>query len=69
MKFTKIYWDQLKKNDVFRIRKYDSTVTEELLVVNNLPRKWKVTFENFVGDDTKNTLCYLDMNGFCERLQ
>ena len=70
MKFTKIYWDQLRNEDVFRIRNYDGTASEEFVVTNAQPKKWRVTCEVW---DTPGHVVYnkrfFNMNGFCERLQ
>jgi hypothetical protein len=68
MQWNKIYWDQLRTDDVFRIRNYDGTTTEEYLATQAIPRKWKCVFKPWLGEENK-TLCYLDMNGFCEVLR
>jgi len=69
MKFTKIYWDQLRSDDVFRVRNYDGTVSEECLATSALPRKWEVHYEEWLEPGVTKKKCFLDMNGFCERLQ
>jgi len=70
MKFTKIYWDQLRKDDAFRIRNYDGTVSEEFVVTDAQPKKWRLSCE--AGGDSETTMKnkrFLDMHGFCERLE
>lgn len=69
MKWTKIYWDQLKDGQAFRVRKYNQERSEEYVVVHNNPRKWEVTFQLWGDEDNLTKLCYTKMGGACEVLK
>jgi hypothetical protein len=70
MKWTKIYWDQLRNQDVFRIKKYNGTTSEEYVAIRSNPRRWEVLFEPWVdGVGKLKNLSYRKMGGFCEVLK